>query len=201
MTADQDASGHRSTGIVFLRKRVYRPGKCLASLMPGHDVQLASRDGVHSYVAPLSGRVGPASRLAVHRQRPCRQLGSLQSLPATRHRWRRAAYYGGRTYRHVRGKRVRPAGRLHRLLTITTALLSSPFDGARSSRNRSLKGSCLHLNAWSDFGEINVEASSTALDRQIEAIHRQLRYVDRGGRRHQWPSGLHHPEERMPYAI
>src|SRR6185295_1110003 len=73
-------------------------------------------------------------------------------------------YYGGRTYRHApyEGKDTGPRAGCIGLATIQRdrfVSLDASFDGGEIiTRPLKLKGKNLHLNANSDFGEINVEA-------------------------------------------
>jgi len=77
-------------------------------------------------------------------------------------------YYGGRTYRHApyEGKDTGPRAGCIGLATIQRdrfVSLDASFDGGEIvTRPLKLKGKKLHLNANSDFGEINVEALDLA---------------------------------------
>src|SRR5262249_32824316 len=73
-------------------------------------------------------------------------------------------YYGGRTYRHAPydGKDTGPRAGSIGLATIPRdrfVSLDASFDGGEIiTKPLKLNGNRLHLNAQSDFGEINVEA-------------------------------------------
>jgi hypothetical protein len=142
--------------------------------VPAVDVQLAvSRDGVHFTrvgEGPLEGSA-PASRLPFIANGRVgswdRFNQSLASNPPIAQGDELRFYYAGRTYRHAPydGKDTGPRAGCIGLATIPRdrfVSLDASFDGGEIlTKPLTLKGKRLHLNANSDFGEINVEALDT----------------------------------------
>jgi hypothetical protein len=142
--------------------------------VPAVDVQLAvSRDGVHFTrvgEGPLEGSA-PASRLPFIANGRVgswdRFNQSLASNPPIAQGDELRFYYAGRTYRHAPydGKDTGPRAGCIGLATIPRdrfVSLDASFDGGEIlTKALTLKGKRLHLNANSDFGEINVEALDT----------------------------------------
>ena len=142
---------------------------------PALDVQLAvSRDGVH-FTRVEDGSPGhslSASRSPFITNGPIgswdRFNQSLASNPPILEGNELRFYYGGRTYRHApyEGKDTGPRAGCIGLATIQRdrfVSLDASFDGGEIiTRPLKLKGKNLHLNANSDFGEINVEALDLA---------------------------------------
>jgi hypothetical protein len=143
--------------------------------VPAVDVQLAvSRDGVHFARVGEGALRGsaPASRSPFIPNGPVgswdRFNQSLASNPPIAAGDELRFYYGGRTYRHApyegkdTGSRAGSVG----LATIQRdrfVSLDASFDGGEIlTKPLKLKGKRLHLNAQSDFGEINVEVLNAA---------------------------------------
>jgi hypothetical protein len=142
---------------------------------PALDVQLAvSRDGVHfARVEDRTPGESPrTSRSPFLVNGPVgswdRFNQSLASNPPIAAGDELRFYYGGRTYRHApyEGKDTGPRAGCIGLATIQRdrfVSLDASFDGGEIvTRPLKLKGKKLHLNANSDFGEINVEALDLA---------------------------------------
>jgi hypothetical protein len=139
--------------------------------VPAIDVQLAvSRDGVH-FTRVGEGALGgtaTASRSPFISNGPVgswdRFNQSLASNPPIEAGDELRFYYGGRTYRHAPydGKDTGPRAGSIGLATILRdrfVSLEASFDGGEIvTKPLKLNGKRLHLNARSDFGEINVEA-------------------------------------------
>jgi hypothetical protein len=139
--------------------------------VPAVDVQLAvSRDGVH-FTRVGEGALGGAGPLSRSPFIPNGPVGSwdrfnqsLASNPPIAAGDELRFYYGGRTYRHApyEGKDTGPKAGSIGLATILRdrfVSLDASFDGGEMlTKPLKLKGKNLHLNANSDFGEINVEA-------------------------------------------
>jgi len=148
--------------------------------VPAVDVQLAvSRDGVHfarvgdEAVGKVAQRGSePANRSPFIPNGPVgswdRFNQSLASNPPIAHGDELRFYYGGRTYRHApyEGKDTGPRAGCIGFATIPRdrfVSLDASFDGGEIfTKPLTLKGKHLHLNANSDFGEINVEALTAA---------------------------------------
>jgi hypothetical protein len=142
--------------------------------VPAIDVQLAvSRDGIH-FTRVGDGAVGgsaPAIRSPFLANGPVgswdRFNQSLASNPPIVEGDELRFYYGGRTYRHApyEGKDTGPRAGSIGLATIPRdrfVSLEASFDaGEILTKSLQLKGKHLHINANSDFGEINVEALKT----------------------------------------
>jgi hypothetical protein len=143
---------------------------------PAVDVQLAvSRDGIH-FTRVGEGSLGegahegsaPASRSPFITNGPVgswdRFNQSLASNPPIIDGDELRFYYGGRTYRHApyEGKDTGPRAGCIGLATIPRdrfVSLDASFDGGEIvTRPLTLKGKRMHVNANSDFGEINLEA-------------------------------------------
>ncbi len=142
---------------------------------PAIDVQLAvSHDGVHFARVGDQAAAGsaPASRAAFISNGPVGSWDRFnQSLANNRpiaHGDELRFYYGGRTYRHApyNGKDTGSKAGCIGLATIQRdrfVSLDASFDGGQIvTKPLTLKGTRLHLNAESDFGEINVEALDPA---------------------------------------
>ena len=139
--------------------------------VPAVDVQLAvSRDGVH-FARVGDGPLGGSALASRAPFLPNGPVGSwdrfnqsLASNPPIAEGDELRFYYAGRTYRHAPydGKDSGPRAGCIGLATIERdrfVSLDASFDGGEVLTERlKLNGKRLHLNAESEFGEINVEA-------------------------------------------